>query len=317
MLKDGVVLKKDYLYAVIKLKIMDFRLRVFQSVAHNKSFTKASKELYISQPAISKHIQELELQFKTPLFVRKGNHIGLTKAGELLLVHANKLLAAYQQLSFEMNILTNNFSGRLALGASTTIAQYVLPPILSQFIQRFPDIQISLINGNSREIEQLVMEGKITLALVEGNSRQSNLNYTPFIKDELVIITHVNSTLAKYDEISFDELCKLPLVLRENGSGTLDVFESYLASNNLKLSSLNILMQLGSTESIKLFLENCDCLGIVSIRAVSKELAAGKFKIIDVKDCLLERKFSFVKQQGQSGGLEESFVRFVQLHTIK
>ena len=296
---------------------MDFRLRVFQSVAHNHSFTKASKELYISQPAISKHIQELEIKYKTPLFERKGNRIELTKAGSLLLIHTNKLLSAYQQLSFEMNLITNHYEGRLALGASTTIAQYVLPPLLSLFIQHFPDIQLSLINGNSREIEQALIDGKITLGLVEGNNKQNSLSYTPFLKDELVIITHINSTFAEYDEITFDELCTLPLVLREIGSGTLDVFESYLAANNLKLSKLNILMQLGSTESIKLFLENSDAIGVVSIKAITRELAAGKFKIIDVKGVTAERQFSFVKLQGQNGGLGDSFMQFVQLNASK
>ena len=98
---------------------MDFRLKVFHSVATNLSFTKASKELFISQPAISKHIHELEVQYKTPLFDRVGSHIGLTHAGELLLSHTKQLLAAYRQMDFEMNLLTDNFAGELRLGAST------------------------------------------------------------------------------------------------------------------------------------------------------------------------------------------------------
>lgn len=116
---------------------MDFRLKVFHSVATNLSFTKASKELFISQPAISKHIHELEVQYKTPLFDRVGSRIGLTHAGELLLSHTKQLLAAYRQMDFEMNLLTDNFAGELRLGASTTISQYVLPPILASFIRSF------------------------------------------------------------------------------------------------------------------------------------------------------------------------------------
>lgn len=293
---------------------MDFRLRVFMSVAQNKSFTKASKELFISQPAITKHIQELELQYKTPLFERTKNRILLTKAGELLMLHASELLRRYRQLDFEMNMLTNHLTGTLNLGASTTISQYLLPPILASFILKFPDIKISLLNGNSREIEQALADGKITLGMVEGNSRQNSMHYTPFMKDELVVVTHIGSTLAKYDEISLDQLCSFPLVLRENGSGTLDVFESVLLHHHVKLSFLNILIQLGSTESIKLFLENSNCLGVVSIRAVSREIASGKLKIIDVAGFCAERMFSFVELQGQSGGLEESFTRFTQMN---
>lgn len=289
---------------------MDFRLKAFHSVATNLSFTKASRELFISQPAISKHIHELEVQYKTPLFDRSGNRIVLTRAGELLLSHTHLLLSGYRQMDFEMNLLSNNFSGELHLGASTTVAQYVLPPILSSFIQKFPDIRVSLLNGNSCDIEQALREGKITLGLVEGDARQNTFHYDPFMKDELVVVTHTGSTLARYDELTLEQLCTFPLVLRENGSGTLEVLSSALAAHQIRLSQLNVLIQLGSTESIKLFLENSDTLGIVSVRAVTRELMAGRLKVIDIAGFIAERKFSFARLQGQSGGLEESFIRY-------
>lgn len=291
---------------------MDFRLKAFHSVATNLSFTKASKELYISQPAISKHIHELEVKYKTPLFDRSGNRIALTRAGELLLSHTQALLSAYRQMDFEMNLLTDNFSGELRMGASTTIAQYVLPPILSSFIRKFPDIHVSLMNGNSRDIEQALRDGKITLGLVEGNARQNSFHYIPFMKDELVVVTHTGSAFAAYDEVTFEQLCSFPLLLRENGSGTLEVLEAALAQHQTKLSQLNVLMQLGSTESIKLFLENSDALGIVSVRAVTRELMAGRLKVIDITGFEAQRMFSFAQMQGHTGGLEESFIRYAQ-----
>ncbi|SEF93576.1 LysR family transcriptional regulator [Parabacteroides chinchillae] len=291
---------------------MDFRLKVFHSVACNLSFTKASRELYISQPAISKHIHELEVQYKTPLFERVGSRIKLTRAGELLLSHTNLLLSAYRQLDFEMNLLTNNFSGELRLGASTTISQYVLPPILSSFIKKFPDIRVSLLNGNSRNIEQALWEGKITLGMVEGSTRQNTLHYSPFMKDELVVVTHTGSKFAHFDELTLEQLRSLPLVLRENGSGTLEVLETALTTHQIKLSQLNVLMQLGSTESIKLFLENSDALGILSVRAVTRELMSGSLKVIDIDGFKAERMFSFVEPLGQNSGLEESFIRYVE-----
>ena len=287
---------------------MDFRLKVFHSVATNLSFTKASKELFISQPAISKHIHELEVQYKTPLFDRVGSHIGLTHAGELLLSHTKQLLAAYRQMDFEMNLLTDNFAGELRLGASTTISQYVLPPVLASFIKKFPEIKVSLLNGNSRDIEQVLREGKITLGLVEGTAHQSTLHYTPFMRDELVVVAHTGSSLAAYDEISLKQLRTLPLVLRENGS--LDVVEAALAEHQVKLSQLNVVLQMGSTESIKLFLENSEVLGIVSIRAVTRELMSGRLKVIEVEGFRAERMFAFAEPQGQNGGVEESFIRY-------
>lgn len=131
----------------------DFRLKVFQSVAKNLSFTKASQELFVSQPAITKHIQELESTYQARLFDRQGSKISLTEAGKLLLEHCGRILEDYKRLEYEMHLLHNEYTGELRLGASTTIAQYVLPPLLASFIKKFPQVNLSLMNGNSREIE--------------------------------------------------------------------------------------------------------------------------------------------------------------------
>ena len=288
----------------------DFRLKVFQSVAKNLSFTKASQELFVSQPAITKHIQELENFYQARLFERQGSKILLTEAGRLLLKHSEKILDDYKQLEYEMHLLHNEYIGELRLGASTTIAQYVLPPLLANFISQFPQINLSLLNGNSRGVETALQEHRIDLGLVEGIFRLPNLKYTLFLKDELVAVVHSNSRLIKSDEITPQDLLNIPLVLRERGSGTLDVFERALLQHNLKLSSLNVLMYLGSTESIKLFLEHTDCMGIVSIRSVHKELVSGSLRVIEIKEMSMNREFNFVQLQGQEGGLSQVFMRF-------
>lgn len=293
----------------------DFRLKVFQSVAKNLSFTKASQELFVSQPAITKHIQELETCYQTRLFDRQGSKISLTEAGELLLKHSEKILDDYKQLEYEMHLLHDEYIGELKLGASTTIAQYVLPPLLANFITKFPQINLSLINGNSRGVEVALQEHRIDLGLVEGIFRLPNLKYTAFLQDELVAVVHTRSKLAVADEILPEELPNIPLVLRERGSGTLDVFERALLQYNLKLSSLNVLMYLGSTESIKLFLEHTDCMGIVSIRSVHKELVAGTLRVVEIKGMPMQREFNFVQLQGQEGGLAQVFMRFAGHHS--
>lgn len=292
----------------------DFRLKVFQSVAKNLSFTKASQELFVSQPAITKHIQELETYYQARLFDRQGSKISLTKAGELLLKHSEKILDDYKQLEYEMHLLHNEYIGELKLGASTT-AQYVLPPLLANFIAKFPQINLSLINGNSRGVEAALQEHRIDLGLVEGIFRLPNLKYTPFLQDELVAVVHTQSKLAVTDEITPEDLLNIPLVLRERGSGTLDVFERALLQHNLKLSSFNVLMYLGSTESIKLFLEHTDCMGIVSIRSVHKELVAGNLRVVEIKGMPMLREFNFVQLQGQEGGLSQVFMRFAGHHS--
>lgn len=288
----------------------DFRLKVFQSVAKNLSFTKASQELFVSQPAITKHIQELEACYQARLFDRQGNKISLTEAGKLLLEHSERILDAYKRLEYEMHLLHGDYIGELKLGASITIAQYVLPPLLGNFIRKFPQVNLSLLNGNSREIETALQEHRIDLGLVEGIFRLPNLKYTTFLDDELVAIVHAQSKLSLPDEITPEDLQHIPLVLRERGSGTLDVFERALLQHSIKLSSLNVLMYLGSTESIKLFLENTDCMGIVSIRSIYKELASGNFRVVEIKEMQMLREFCFVHQQGQEGGLPQVFMQF-------
>lgn len=288
----------------------DFRLKVFRSVAKNLSFTKASQELFVSQPAITKHIQELESAYQARLFDRQGSKISLTEAGKLLQEHCDRILEDYKRLEYEMHLLHNEYIGELRLGASTTIAQYVLPPLLASFIGKFPQVNFSMMNGNSREIEAALQEHRIDLGLVEGVFRLPNLKYTTFLEDELVAVVRTKSKLSLPEEISPEDLLNIPLVLRERGSGTLDLIERALGQRGIKLSSLQVLMYLGSTESIKLFLESTDCMGIVSVRSICKELAAGTFRVIEIKNMSMLREFCFVQQQGQEGGLSQAFMRF-------
>lgn len=292
----------------------DFRLKVFRSVAKNLSFTKASQELFVSQPAITKHIQELEAAYQTRLFDRQGSRISLTESGNLLLEHCERILEDYKRLEYEMHLLHNEYTGGLKLGASTTIAQYVLPPLLASFIGKFPQVSLSLLNGNSREIEAALQEHRIDLGFVEGVFRLPN---TTFLEDELVAVVRTGSKLAVGEEITPDELFHLPLVLRERGSGTLDVFERALQQHNIKLSSLQVLMYLGSTESIKLFLEHTDCLGIVSVRSITRELYSGQLRVVEIKGMPMLRDFSFAQPQGQESGLAQVFMQFAMHNNHK
>lgn len=296
----------------------DFRLKVFRSVAKNLSFTKASQELFVSQPAITKHIQELEAAYQTRLFDRQGSRISLTESGNLLLEHCERILEDYKRLEYEMHLLHNEYTGGLKLGASTTIAQYVLPPpLLASFIGKFPQVSLSLLNGNSREIEAALQEHRIDLGFVEGVFRLPNIRYTTFLEDELVAVVRTGSKLAVGEEITPDELFHLPLVLRERGSGTLDVFERALQQHNIKLSSLQVLMYLGSTESIKLFLEHTDCLGIVSVRSITRELYSGQLRVVEIKGMPMLRDFSFAQPQGQESGLAQVFMQFAMHNNHK
>ena len=291
--------------------MIDIRLRVFLSAAMNLSFTKASQELFISQPAISKHIQELEREYNCRLFDRLGNHIQLTHAGLLLLEHTKKIQQDYQQMDYDMNSLQEKVAGELRVGASTTISQYVLPGIIADFHKRFPDIRITILSGNSREVETALREGRIDLGMVEGFVRQPELKYHPFMDDELVPIVRTSSRLAKYDTITLEQLRAVPLVLREFGSGSLDVLQKALETQHIALTDLNIEMNLGTTEGIKHYVERTDAMGIVSIQAVRDQIYADIFKIVDIEHLKFERKFCFVEKQGASPKLQSKFKHFI------
>ncbi len=296
---------------------MDFRLRVFESVARHKSFTRAAKEMKISQPAISKHIQELESLYRVQLFDRNGTKIKISEAGELLLSHTERILDAFLWLEYDMNHLTNHVTGELRIGASSSVAQYILPPIIARFIKKHSGVKISFVNGSNREIESALLKKKIDLAMMEGENSHSDLVLTPFFRDELVAVCSTKGTLKEYNELTFKQFTQTPVVIRENGSQTLEIIENELKRHRLKLSDLNIVMQLGSAESIKLFLENSDCLGIVSARSISAEITSGRFKVIPVSNLNLARTFQFIQHTGASSSVVEDFIRFAkrEIHT--
>ena len=286
----------------------DFRLKVFRSVAKNLSFTKASQELFVSQPAITKHIQELEAAYQTRLFDRQGSRISLTESGNLLLEHCERILEDYKRLEYEMHLLHNEYTGGLKLGPA-------LPLPNMCYLLCLPALSVSF--HKSREIEAALQEHRIDLGFVEGVFRLPNIRYTTFLEDELVAVVRTGSKLAVGEEITPDELFHLPLVLRERGSGTLDVFERALQQHNIKLSSLQVLMYLGSTESIKLFLEHTDCLGIVSVRSITRELYSGQLRVVEIKGMPMLRDFSFAQPQGQESGLAQVFMQFAMHNNHK
>ncbi len=288
---------------------MDFRLKVFFTVANRLSFTKAATELFITQPAISKHIQELEEQYKIKLFDRNGSKISLTKAGELLLKHTKNIFEIYREIDFDMSALINQQQGMLRLGASTTISQYIIPPLLARFHQKLQDIKVNLLNGNTEQIENALLNKEIEIGIVEGQSKNQSIKYTEFLKDELVLVCNSKNPLVNKEEITKEDLKNMRFLMREQGSGTLEVIEYALKPFEIKLSQLTIEMQLGSTESIKSYLMNSDCVAFISIHAINKELKNNELTIIDIKNLMIERFFYIITLQGKTDSLSELFIK--------
>jgi len=296
--------------------MFDFRLKVFYTVAKRLNFTKAAEELFITQPAVSKHIQEIENHFRIRLFERNGSKIKLTKAGGVLLHYCNQIFGIYSTLEFELNSFTETHKGILRIGASTTIAQYLLPPIVADFHKRYSEIQISLIISNTEQIENALKNNEIDFGIVEGQAKNSSFKYTDFVNDEIVLVTSVKNNFTA-EVINTEELKKIPMVLREPGSGTLEVITHSLKPHNLKISDLICEMQLGSTESIKSYLTHSSCMAFLSIHSIINELRNNTLKIIDLENLNIIRSFQFIQLHGESDGLSDLFMDYARHYNFK
>jgi DNA-binding transcriptional LysR family regulator len=290
---------------------MDYRDIVFLNVAENLSFSKAAGNLCISQPAVTKHIKELESRYKVNLFDRKGNKIFLTRAGELVYNSLKKIDGLYRDLVFEVSKISNTSTGEFVLGASSTISQYVIPKVMASFHKRYPGIKIHLINGNSFDMEQLLLSNKIDMALVENESSQSDIRYTEFMDDELITVTGANSVYAKRRNIGLEDFRQFPIVLREVGSGTLEVVKSALVDSGLDFEALNTHVHLGSTESIKNFLLDFDGIAVVSEQAVANELYMNRLIKLNVSGLSIPRKFRIALNKGYESSMVRVFIDFL------
>lgn len=293
--------------------MFDFRLKVFHTVAKRLNFTKAAAELFISQPAVTKHIKELEEHYKVNLFERSGNSkISLTNSGEQLLAYADRLLAIYRDLEFDMNLGREQQSGAISIGASTTLSQYILPSLLADFHQRFENVRISMLSGNTEVIEGALLAKEIEIAFIEGISKNPQLQYSPFLTDEIVLVCPAHFTRFKKESITLEELKDFPLVLREPGSGTLEVISHQLKSSGIRLNELRIEMHLGSTEGIKSYLAKRDCLAFVSVHAIVKELREKSLRIIDIQGFEIIRPLQLAHVHGQVSGLPALLIKMAE-----
>ncbi|OON67996.1 LysR substrate-binding domain-containing protein [Hymenobacter sp. CRA2] len=278
----------------------DFRLRVFQAVARHLSFTKAAQELCITQPAVTKHIRELERSYDQRLFERRGNRVSLTEAGQLLVRYAEQVHELHHQLAEQLHTLHDTTAGRLRLGASSTLAQYVIPGILPGFQARHPRVELTMLIGNSEQVAEALLSGQIDLGFVEGQIKNRDLHYEFLLDDELVAVRRATAARPPAQPLPLSEVLQHPLVLRERGSGTLEVLELALRAHGVRLAQCRVAIYLDNTEGIKSYLEAApDCMGFVSIRALTQELVGNQLEIVPIAGLQLARHFEAVWLQGQ------------------
>jgi DNA-binding transcriptional LysR family regulator len=291
----------------------NFRLVVFRAVAEQLSFRKAAEELYLSQPAVSLQIKVLEEEIGVQLFDRTGAHITLTPAGKVLLDYAEQVSALLARAEHDIAALSGDHAGELALGASTTIAQYVLPRLLGEFCREHPQVHPTLISGNTEHIVAAVEQQKIALGLIEGPARSRHVKTEPFLEDELVLIASTAHEWAERPSIAYREIASVPLLMRERGSGSRRVIEMELERKAVKKSSLQVVMELDSTEAIKSAVEAGLGVGFVSRWAIAKDLRLGtSFKIVEIEGLRIKRDFLIAHETGpELSDLASEFRRFL------
>ena len=274
----------------------DRRLQVFHTVARLLSFTKAAETLHMTQPAVTFQVRQLEEHFNTRLFDRTHNRISLTDAGERVFGYADQIFELYAEMENAVRELTGEISGALILGASTTIAEYMLPALLGNFKTKYPDVNIQLKVSNSEGIVHMVENNDIDLGVVESPVSNKNLVVEVCRHDQLVVVVPPSHPLASEESVSINRLLEFPFICREEGSGTREVISESLHSAGTNTAQLNVCMELGSPEAVKGAVEAGMGVSIVSRATVSKELELGTLVAIPL-DPPLERPFSFVHQK--------------------
>lgn len=274
----------------------DRRLQVFHTVARLLSFTKAADALHMTQPAVTFQVRQLEEHFNTRLFDRTHNRISLTDVGQCVYEHAEKIFERYAEMENAVKEMTGDISGVLVLGASTTIAEYMLPALLGDFKIKYPEVRIRLKVSNTDGIVSMVEDNVIDLGVVEAPVSNKSLAVELCQKDQLVAVVPPGHQLAGKESVTAEELLKFPYICREEGSGTRDVINEYLHQQNIQLCDLDIAMELGSSESIKGAVEADMGISILSRATLHKELELGSLVAVPLEPCL-ERPFSFVHQK--------------------
>src|SRR5262249_20642844 len=269
------------------------------AVAQAGSMTLGAERLDISQPAVSKQVQELERALGVHLFDRIGRRVHLSQAGEILAEYARRLFALAHEAETAMADVRGARRGRLAVGASTTIGTYLLPGVVAEFWRRHPRVELLVQIENTEQVHRRLAGQELDLGLTEGLVEEEELDAEVFHRDELVLIAAPGHRLAGQTRVALGAVREEPFILREPGSGTRAVEERALA--RLKLP-VRVVMALGSTEAIKRGVAEGVGVAIVSRLAVAAECAAGTLAVLPVAGLRIERPLHLVRRKGRRDG---------------
>lgn len=269
---------------------MDQQLQIFVTVAEKKSFSRAAEEHHMTQPAVSQYIRQFEDEIGVRLLERTNKYVRLNKAGEIVFHHAKEILALYTKMQNLVDDLANKASGPLSIGASYTFGEYVLPRIIANLKQIYPDIQPTVTIGNTATIADLVASHQLDIGIVEGKFNAAKLIVEDFAEDTMVIVSTANHPLARNKKpLEMADLEHETWIVREHGSGTREAMDNLFEQHGILPTRL---MDFSSTQPIKESVEAGLGISLLSHWSIQKELKNGDLRILDVAGLPYRRKFS-------------------------
>ncbi len=305
----------------------NFRLKVFRTVAEESSFRRAADRLHLSQPAVSQQIHALEEELNATLFDRGKGRIRLTDPGVVLLRYARKGARLAEEARAALDGLRGETTGHLRIGASMTVTQYILPRMLGAFLEQHPRIEAAVTSGNTEQIVAALAHRQIDLGLIEGPVSSRDVFRQRFFEDRLVLIvgrgypwpeslgagkSGSTKSPSLKASIPLEALTRVPLLMRERGSGSRRVVELALRRAGLRLSDLRIAMNLDSIVAIISAVEAGLGSGFVSEWAIQKELKLGTVRVIPVEGLDIRRSMHLIRPFGpMPEGPAGAFERFI------
>lgn len=289
------------------------RLEIFAKVAELGSFSRAAEALFLTQPTVSEHVRALEEEVGAQLLDRLGRGAVPTRAGQLLLPYARRMLALAREAQQAVDQFQGRMSGELVVGGSTIPGEYVLPALIGPFKAKYPDISISLLIGSSRQVSDWVTEGRVEVGVVGARSGDRALEFRELMADELVVVVPGEHPWVGRQAVTLDEVRAEPLVVRERGSGSRAAVERALGEAGLDLSAFRVVGEIGSTQAVKQAVRAGLGISLISKRAVEDECRAGLVYCLRVKDLRVARAFYLVTHRDRSRSpLAQAFLAFLE-----
>ncbi len=290
-----------------------WRLKIFRKVVDNNSFSKAADAINLSQPTISSHIKDLESHFDCKLIDRLEKKAVPTKAGELLYSYAVRLLKLYEETETAMSEFHGKIKGRLVIGGSTIPGGYILPELVGKFMNEYPEVRVSLRVGDTKKIINDIIAGTLEFGMVGAKTNDKRIEQIKLINEEMRVIIPDDHKWSGKKCITIKSLIREPFIIRESGSGTLMALQSSLVIKGLSVKNLNVVAELGSTESVIKGIKSNIGVSVLSPLAVTEELKAGTLKALAINGLNLERKFYLARYKNRSESpLGKTFRMFIE-----